>query len=149
MFKLFVNLIIFFLVSSCITVNYNPQIPQKTKEKSLQDKQSTNNNFNKSKPNNLSEERRKKLVEFTKIAGKSFGNCLEKLKFSGLITRSQSKKFIYKVTRGLKVENMLLFATATKNDDFCIKWVPYYIDKDSYELDDAINRYWEKRKKRR
>ena len=97
----------------------------------------------------MSEDRKRKLLKFTEDAGLALWNCLAKLQLIGLITKSQGKEFVQKVSRGLKVENMLLFGSATKDDNFCTKFVPYYIDKDSYELDDALNKYWKNRKKRR
>jgi len=145
MIRISLKLSFFFIfLASCITVNYNPTVPEKKQEKVLEKKSS---NINNSKPK-MSASKRKKIIELGEKAGETLGICLVKLMRTGIITKSESDEFIKKVSRGLKVKNMLLFATATKDDNFCVKMVPYFIDKDSYELDDALNKYWKSRGKR-
>ena len=146
MTKLTLKLAIFFIfVSSCITVNYNPSVPEKKQEKVLPKKSS---NIINSQPK-LSEDKKQKLYKFTEKAGLALGNCLGKLVRSGYITMSEGNEFVKKVSRGLKIENALLFSSATKDDKFCIEIVPRFIDKDSYELDQALNKYWKTRGKRK
>ena len=138
MINLTLKLFIFFIfLTSCITVNYNPTVPVKKPEKVLPKKSS---NINNSKPK-ISADKKRELLKIVRDSAKSLGECLAKLESTGFITKSQSKEFVKNISRGLKRENFVLFAAATKDDNFCIKFVPFYIDKDSSVLDDALKKY--------
>ena len=144
MLKNLFTIFILFSLSSCITINQ-----YESSNKPVVDKQSNNNNLNKpkSKPP-MSKEEKEKLYKLAKDAGKVFRKCLDNLVNVGLMTRQESEEFHQKVNYGLEPQNMILFATLTEKDEFCIKWVPIFSKKDSYVLDKRLNEYWEKRRKK-
>ena len=145
MIKLTLKLFIFFIfLTSCITVNYNPSVPEKKQEKVSKEKSS---NIINPKPKSPQDKNRE-LKKLTENAGKALAGCLYKLETRGYITRAESDEFIKKVSRGLTVKNALLFATATKDNKFCVEMVPRFIDRDSYELDTILNNYWKSKGKR-
>ena len=132
-----------FFLSSCITINTYERSSSPVPEK----KQSNSTNFNQKKPPKLSYDDNQKLDDLTKKAANSLANCLAKLVKVGEMSRKDAFDFKDKISYGLKLENTLLFATMTQDEQFCYKWVPIFSKKDSYVLDKELNKFWKRRKK--
>ena len=136
--NLFTIFILIFL-SSCITIN------QYESSKPVVEKQSKNTSFNKPKSPKLSYKNKKKLEEITIKAAETLAKCLAKLVKVGEMTVNDAHDFKDKIAYGLKIENTLLFSTMTENEQFCYKWVPIFHKKDSYVLDEELNKFWKRR----
>ena len=143
MLKILSSLITIFFLCSCITINTYEKSSTPIPEK----KQSNRTNFNEKKTSKLSNEAKHKLTKITKKAATHLANCLAKLIRVGQMSRKDAFDFKDKISYGLKVENTLLFATMTQDEQFCYKWVPIFSKKDSYVLDEELNKFWKRRKK--
>ena len=139
MLKSLFTIFILIFLSSCITIN------QYENSKPVVDKKTNNSNFNKPKSPKLSYKDKKQLEEITIKAADTLAKCLVKLVNVGVMTRNDAHDFKDKLAYGLKIENTLLFSTMTENEQFCYKWVPIFHKKDSYILDEELNKFWKRR----
>jgi len=148
MIKLTLNLIILFFLSSCITINQYENSSKPALDIESKDTTSNKPKSSKTKSSKMSKEAKEKLFKLAEDSGVVFGKCLNKLVRSGYMTKQERQDFLKKVTYGLKPENMILFANMTQIDKFCFKWVPVFSKKDSYVLDEELNKFWDEYDKR-
>lgn len=148
MFKLTLNLIILFFLCSCITINQYESSSKPALDIESKDTTSNEPKPSKTKSSKMSKEAKEKLFKLAEDSGVVFGKCLNKLERAEFITKQERQDFVNKVTNGLKPANMILFASMTEKDEFCFKWVPVFLKKDSYVLDKELNKFWDKYDKR-